>query len=118
MRILVLTLVLGCAAQPKPWKWYDVVGETVVVGVLAGDYVQTVKITENGTEGNPVIGQHGERVHPNIYFPVILLIHATVAWFLPQPARGSWQFLTAAIASVSVWNNTMEGFSPFKWRHE
>ena len=104
------------AIDPHPWKWYDVAGEAAVAGVMAMDYVQTVQIVEDGYEGNPLIGKHGERLHPNFYFPVSFMVHAALCWFLSQPARGSAQFFMFSIEAITVWDNRVDGYSPWPWK--
>lgn len=113
--VLFIALTSACAAPAKThpwehWKWYDYTLEGTFAVTLVADYVQTLQIIENGTEGNPLIGAHGERIHPNVYFPAAFILHAGGLSFFKRELRLPIQMFSIVIQSVTVWNNWVDGF--------
>lgn len=99
---------LGCAGARV--SAVDVAGEVAFGVVLAADWAQTVDITRDGYEKNPIIGRRGERVPPAVYFPVMFVLHAAAAWLLPRPFRNAWQAGWVIAEGVVVWNNAVAGY--------
>jgi hypothetical protein len=73
MRRLMLVLVtLAACSTPQNWRKRD----QAIEGSTTIDWVQSIHIVDDCKEGNPIIGACGERLHPNIYFPIVLLTQA------------------------------------------
>ena len=79
------------------------------------DYLQTRQIVRDGHEANPIIGKHGERVRPEIYFPAAFLASALAAKMLPPEWRNALQGGLIGMQGATVarnWANA--GRNPFK----
>jgi hypothetical protein len=69
--------------------------------LLVADWHQTQDIVANCQELNPVIGQCGERVPVNVYFPVVILGNLALGAIL-----GKWWWATIMGAeAATVWSN-------------
>jgi len=105
MRSLLLVLALSSVARADKWTVKDTVMQSAVTTTLVMDYAQTREALEHGArELNPIMGPHGNRLAPELYFPAVALLHAGVAYVLPARYRTVWQ----AVA-IGVQINTIRG---------
>jgi hypothetical protein len=114
MRALAALLALlasPAAAAADEWKLGDTALEGAFVAVLAADYAQTKQIAEDGREGNPVIGSHGERVAPAVYFPIVAVAHVAVARALPGRWRTAFQGISLGWQVDAVHTNLQAGYA-------
>lgn len=90
--ILVALILTGCAGG---WTKGDYAMGVGLVGITTIDWRQTRRYIATPTacdEANVVIGQCGQRVPPDLYFPVMTVLQLGLAAILPH---GSWR--TAAL---------------------
>lgn len=111
MRALIACVVLAACT---PWRPQDTVLETAFIASIAVDWHQTMTITGDCSEANPVIGPCGHSVPPEIYFPITVLVHAVVARVLPPPWRELFQAFTIGLEVSTIWGNQMSGVSAWK----
>ncbi len=95
--LLILVLLSGCAAQR--WTKVDTAIQVGFTTSLAVDYVQTRNITADGRESNPIMGSHGERVNPTLYFASVAVMHFVAARYLPPTYR---RLLTLAVTGTQA----------------
>lgn len=90
-RAALLALAVA-ACTPAEWTRTDTAAQLAVTASLAVDYQQTRQALDEGAvESNPVMGESGERVAPEVYFPAVAVIALTGAVALPRPWRGILQ---------------------------
>ena len=111
MRVLLLLSALGCGAVQKP-DALDAIGEAAFGVSMYLDYSQTVQITRDGWEHNPIIGQRGQNFPPAPYVVTTFVLHAVIAYALPRPWRTVWQGGWTVVEGMTVWDNYTSGYSP------
>ena len=79
--------------------------EASYVAIALADYAETKIITGDCYEGNPLIGECGERVPAEAYFATMIGLHLLVAHLLPGRARTIWQGVTIGVQGRTVVNN-------------
>jgi hypothetical protein len=105
MRALVLCVVLASCSH---WSKTDTVLEAAFIATTAIDWHQTMSITANCNELNPVIGSCGDGVPPNAYFPMTFVLHAAVAAALPPRWREVFQGFTIGLEASTTYRNAQE----------
>ncbi len=79
---------------------------TVMLGI---DWVQTVDITRNCTEWNPIIGPCGERISPHAYFPIVMALNLLAGYALAATQGDNigqaWFGGVTGLEGVVVWGN-------------
>lgn len=100
MRALVLVLLVACTPAQR-----TVALAAVSTALLAVDWHQTRGIVQRCDETNPVIGQCGERVAPDTYFPIATLVHLTIGAALPRGWRELWFATIAGVQGSTTWGN-------------
>lgn len=103
-RIALLLALCGCF--PKDWRKQDQALENASLVFLMVDWQQTMDITANCSEANPIIGECGQRVDPAIYFPVVLLGSVVVSRLLSPSLRTAFQGALLGAEVATVWDNT------------
>lgn len=97
---ILLALFAACSPSLRTRALAIASSTTIVL-----DWHQTIGITRECDELNPVIGECGERTDPNLYFTVALLAHLAVGAMLPEPWRDVWfSSIAGAQASTVVRN--------------
>jgi hypothetical protein len=86
---VVLAAVAGCT--PATWSRTDTAIEASLGAALGADYLQSRQIVRDGKEDNPIMGERGQNLAPEIYFPTAFVAHLAVARCLPRPWREVWQ---------------------------
>ena len=109
MRAFVVFVAL--AACTPSWTAKDTVLEAAWIATIAIDRHQTMTITGNCNESNPVMGPCGAGLPPAIYFPITLALHAIVSRALPQPWRLLFQAFTLGLEVSTIWGNAQSGVS-------
>jgi hypothetical protein len=79
--------------------------EGAVVGATIADWNQTVGITRDCVEDNPVLGECGQRVNTHLYFASFLVIQGIVNRLSPQRYRPIIQGSLFGAEAATVWNN-------------
>jgi hypothetical protein len=102
-------LILSLASCER-WTKRDTALELAFVGVTAVDWRQTIDITKDCDESNPMIGPCGRVVPPNIYFPMAILVHAAVAACLPPTWRTVFQAFTTGLEVATIAQNHRDGY--------
>lgn len=72
---------------------------------LATDWAQTVWITEDCSEHNPILGECGERVPHYVYFPVMIAGSMIISRVLPEWYRGVFQGAVTGAEAATIWDN-------------
>jgi hypothetical protein len=105
-RCLIILALAGC----EHWTKQDTALEVAFAGATALDWRQTVSITGNCEESNPMIGRCGGMVPPNIYFPIAIAVHAAIAACLPRRWRTVFQAFTTGLEVGTVASNDQHGY--------
>lgn len=100
MKALALVLLVACTPAQR-----TVALASASTALLAVDWHQTRGIVKECAETNPVIGQCGERVSPDTYFPVVALVHLAVGATLPRHWRELWFSTIAGVQGSTTWLN-------------
>ena len=103
-------LILLALASCERWTKQDTALELAFVGATAADWRQTIDITQQCDETNPMIGPCGETVPPDLYFPVAIVVHAAIAACLPPTWRTVFQAFSTGLEVSTVVANHNEGF--------
>jgi hypothetical protein len=103
MQVLALVVLASCG--PKNWRTQDMLLEGAVVASTIADWNQTVGITRDCREANPIIGECGERVNPHLYFASFLVIQGIVTRLLPPHYRPVIQGGITGTELATVWDN-------------
>lgn len=104
--LLTIVALAGCA----PWTKQDTALELAFAGAAAIDLRQTVDITANCEESNPMIGKCGNEVPPFAYFPVAIAVHAAIAALLPRTWRTVFQSFTVGLEVSTIASNHFNGY--------
>lgn len=94
----------------RAWTGRDTALEALFGLSMLGDYLQTRKITRHADEINPIMGLRGNRVPPEVYFPVMMGLHYGAMRLLPNPWRNVAQGLGIAFESGVVGRNLGLGY--------
>lgn len=105
MRGLVLCLVLASCAR---WTTGDTVLQAAVITTTAIDWQQTVWITDECREINPVIGRCGENIPVHVYFPVVIVASTAIAVVLPKRWRNMFQAFVLGMEATTTYSNYRE----------
>ena len=78
--------------------------------LIAADWMQTRTFARRPQcdELNPIIGECGEHVSPDVYFPVMLAAHMLVGYVLPARWRDVWFGAVAGAQASTVWANFLQ----------
>lgn len=109
----LLLALFPALAYAEKWEWQDTALESAYAATLAVDYVQTVQITRDGREVNPIMGRSGEKVPPAVYFPVAFAAHAAAMYFLPRDYRRVVQGMSVGISFLNISRNYSVGYGVF-----
>jgi hypothetical protein len=105
MRLLCLFCVLLLTACPGDWRRRDTIREHGLIAITLVDWYQTVDITKNCNESNPIIGKCGERVNMHLYFATVLVLQGIVGRLISPDWRtflhGTW----IGVEGATVWDN-------------
>lgn len=113
VRSLVIVAVLASCATLLPTREEEkfAIGEAVFQIPAAIDEMQTLTITAECRENNPIIGKCGQNMSVGVYFFTASVLHIAVSWALPPKWRRWWQGLTAGGEISIVWNNHGDGIA-------
>lgn len=115
LSILFCLLLSGCATPYKSgsvheWTAFDTAAELSVVGLMAADWNQTVQIGRMCDERNRLLGPCPSEKKLALYFPSMMLGHAALAWYSPQPVRMFWQGIFFFYEAGTVRRNAQLGY--------
>jgi len=108
---LAALLLLTGTAHAEPWTALDVTLQLTTSAVLVADWAQTRAITGDCSEANPIMGLCGEKLSPDIYFPVVIVGHALLMHALPRSWRRVAQGITIGVQAHTVHSNYQAGYS-------
>jgi hypothetical protein len=108
--VVIAALLWASPAAAEEWTSVDTAVQAAVTLTLAVDYLQTRAIIDDGIEANPVMGNRGERLPAEVYFPVVAVAHAGLARLLPQPYRRMSQVALIGLQSYIVHRNLSYGY--------
>ena len=111
MKALALLLALASTAGADEWTAGDTALQVTYAATLGADYLQTRQGIKGGWEQNPIMGHHGERVPPEVYFPVAFAVHTTLMVLTPKPYRGVVQGISIGVSSMNVARNWQAGWA-------
>lgn len=94
------------------WGWEDTALQAALGVGMLGDYLQTRHITARGHEANPIMGRHGERVSPSVYFPAAYALSTALVAELPREWRRLVQGTLIGLECAIVYRNHKAG-NPF-----
>lgn len=102
IRAVILTILInGCGA----WSTGNIAMEGAYGASMVYDWHQTVSITHNCSEINPVIGRCGDRVPPWAYFPLAMMVHISAVSMLKGGYRTAFQGIFLGIEMSTIfWN--------------
>lgn len=101
MKSIFLILTLGACG----WSKGDIARQAAFSTITAVDAYQTVEITRNCNEINPIIGKCGGRVPLAPYFVTAILGHAILMHVLPDEYRSDAQWLSIGVEGSTVFRN-------------
>ena len=87
------------------WSKKDSALELGFAGITTVDWVQSKWIAAACREQNPIIGRCGQRVPVDLYFPIAMLVHVSIALILPPTYRTLWQAAYIGAEANQVWGN-------------
>ncbi len=113
--ILCLPLAAGAESRSnrRAWTSNDTLFEALFGVLVYVDWKQTIEFTQNPYqypnchETNPFLGHHPSRTRINAVMGASLAAHALIAYALPQPYRGVWQFVWIGIEADVIHTNTV-----------
>jgi hypothetical protein len=108
MKALALTaaLLTGCG-----WSHLDRALAVTSTATLMADWHQTRStIVPACREWNPVIGECGQRVHPDLYFGVVVVANLALAHVLGSTLRGTWLAGLTGVQGHTVFSNHIAGY--------
>lgn len=106
MKALALALAfVGCT--PQNWRTRDSLTEATLFAVTMYDWNQTVSITRNCSESNPIIGPCGERVNMHAYFASTLVLEVIVSRILDNTWRPLFQGAWIGAETATVIDNEL-----------
>jgi hypothetical protein len=113
--VLIITLFV-CIVHPvlaaDLWTKTDTYREITFVAITIADWNQTLHVAdhpEKWKELNPILGEHPSRGEVSIYMGTSIILHAAIAYILPQPYRTWWQYAWIGIETAAVGNNLSVG---------
>jgi hypothetical protein len=110
VRVLPLLLLAACGGAR--WRVSDTVAQAAVSASLAVDYAQTRAAMSDGRgEVNPIMGDGGERVSPELYFAACAAGSAVAARALPRPWRRLFQGAIVAAEAAVIASNWSAGYA-------
>lgn len=118
--IISLIFLSGCYTIPTD-KQKILARETLVLSVMMKDYQQTINIAKNPDdyyEKNKVLGRHPSTKDVKIYFASCALIHAGIAYMLPEEYSKywqSWQLLNNLKAAINNDKNGLDSKTEFEF---
>jgi hypothetical protein len=111
MRVIISLLLLTSTAYADEWTPTDSKVQLATTVSLAVDYAQTIRITDDGLESNPIMGTHGQHVTPHVYFPLVIAGQLALARVLPQPWRRLSQLLVIGVETRAISKNWGAGYT-------
>ncbi len=103
---LLIIVLMGC----QGWRKQDTALELAFAGTAVIDWHQTIDITSDCAESNPMIGHCGDTVPPNIYFPLAIVAHAAIAACLPHTWRTVFQAFSTGVEAGTIFSNERDGY--------
>lgn len=112
-RALAFALALtGCMAHPQAWHKRDIALGAVYLAASTVDMLQTRHITAACRENNPIMGECGERLAPEVWFPLSDFLGYVILDQLPSSSRGWILGLASGFEIKAVQRNWMLGDRP------
>uniref|UniRef100_A0A6H1ZMG4 Uncharacterized protein n=1 Tax=viral metagenome TaxID=1070528 RepID=A0A6H1ZMG4_9ZZZZ len=106
--VFFVMLFPHCSCAADPWTKSDTVREAAFQTLHAVDYLQTRTIArhpEKYYERNPVLGKHPSEENVIVYFAAGAVAHGVISYYLPDPYRQIFQYVTIGLSSACVLNN-------------
>ncbi len=100
MKALILALLVACTPAQRVTGLALASSSSILI-----DWHQTHDIAPRCLESNPVIGECGQGLPVNIYFPVVLTAHLAVGYMLPEHWRIAWFAAIGGMQASTVWSN-------------
>lgn len=76
--------------------------------LLLADWMQTRVFVRECQELNPIIGQCGQHITPDVYFPISVVLNLAAGYALPSGWREAWFGAVAGAQASTVWANFYE----------
>lgn len=103
MRIVALAALVACTPMQRTMTLASA-SSTLILA----DWMQTRAFVRTCDELNPIIGDCGQHISPDIYFPTALALHLAVGLILPVQWRDVWFGAVAGAQASTVWANYFE----------
>ncbi len=100
MRVLALAALIACTPVQR-----RVTLGVASTALIAADWYQTRDIVARCREQNFLLGECGERISPNVYFPLALALNAAIALMLPPGWDEVWLGAVTGAQAATVWSN-------------
>ena len=104
-KILLVCGLFSLGSCVSRWNATHTVLESANMVVLAVDYKQTKNFVKNCRELNPIMGECGKRIPPEVYFPVVAGLHVLTAILLPSDYRYIFQGFTLGLEMSTIHTN-------------
>lgn len=121
MKILFVLILLFLpfklyAWETSPWTGTDTFLQAIVIGTIIIDASQTYTFLYTGDyrqrgyyETNPVLGKYPNKERFFVYWGACIILHTSIAYILPNPARNIWQCLIITTQTYTIRNNHSDG---------
>ncbi len=104
-KVAVISLVLLSSPACGGWHAQDTALEAGFVATAVLDWHQTQTIVKLCNEDNPVLGECGQNVSVNVYFPVVIALHILASALVPRSWRPIWQGMSIGGEGGTVYSN-------------
>lgn len=102
--LLVAAALSGCSLTPAQRTGTLATLATVSLGI---DWLQTRDIVRECQELNPIIGECGQRVDPDVYFPIAIVSLLVTAYAIGGDAGDLMLMGVAGAQTATVWGNAV-----------
>lgn len=113
MLLIVVTLsISSCSSYQsfQSWNWREKSLEAAYLATSWIDYTQTRKVTDEGRELNPHLGEHPTKEEIARYFVITRILHFGVACYLEHDDRETWLSFWLGASSSTIYFNWRQGF--------
>lgn len=108
-RIALAAAAYLCGCAGPRWQAGDYVLSAGYVGAEVVDFHQTAYATSHCVEQNPIMGQCGDAVPREVYFPAVVVANILIANALPGKWRTAFQAVTLGFQLAVDYHNLRYG---------
>jgi len=105
--VCILLFSIRIYGEENPYKWttQDSILQGAFYSICIIDWMQTNynhKHPEKYREGNPLLGKYPSRARYTTFGISCMVLQTGIAYFLPKPYRGYWQFFMIGFEGYNV----------------